>query len=215
MTRWSFRLRQLFLWTAAIALGLVALRSASMTWVATMLGLAIAVLAASSLLAIYRRGSQRAYWSGFAAFGWLYLLLVFGSWTLGRMAQEDSPLRAHNLITQQLSSISYHWLYDKAFEKYHASVGGSSTAFTGSGQNFYVWTGFGTGGSPMTSTGSMPIGITIGTPIGPPPGPNETDFVNVAHALWTLLFAVIGGAVAHWLYVTGPGRTEREASVSS
>src|SRR5687768_6826174 len=34
--------------------------------------------------------SQRAYWSGIATFGWLYLLLVFGSWTLGRMAHDDS-----------------------------------------------------------------------------------------------------------------------------
>ena len=62
----------------------------------------------------------------------------------------------------------------------------------------------------MTSTGSMPIGITIGIPTGPPPGPTETDFVNVAHALWTLLFAVIGGGAAYWLYVTGPGQGEKQ-----
>ena len=46
MARWSFGLRQLFLWTAAIALGLVALRSASSLWVAAMTGLALVVLAA-------------------------------------------------------------------------------------------------------------------------------------------------------------------------
>src|SRR5687768_6826175 len=58
LPRWSFGLRQLFLWMAAIAVGLVALRSATMTWVAATLGLAIAVLAASILLVIYRRGAS-------------------------------------------------------------------------------------------------------------------------------------------------------------
>ena len=50
---------------------------------------------------------------------------------------------------------------------------------------------------------------------GPPPGPNEGDFVNVAHALWTLLFAAIGGFLAFWLYSTGPGRDESNAGQSS
>ena len=102
LPRWSFGLRQLFLWTAAIALGLVALRSATMTWVAAMLGLALAVLTVSILLVIFRRGPQRAFWIGFATVGWMYLLLVVVSWTLARMAADDNPLRAHNLITQQL-----------------------------------------------------------------------------------------------------------------
>jgi len=173
MARWSFGLRQLFLWTAGIAVGLVSLRSASTTWVATMLGLATASLAVSILLIVFRHGPKRAYWIGFATFGGLYMLVLVASWTLARIAGNDGPLAAHNLPTQQLASGSYHWLYDEAFEKYHASVSGSSTGFSGSGQNFYVWTGFGTGGSPMISTGSMPIGISFGTPSGPPPGPQR------------------------------------------
>ena len=58
MTRWSFGLRQLFLWTAAIALGLVALRSATMNWVAGMFGLALAVLVVSVLLVARRAGAS-------------------------------------------------------------------------------------------------------------------------------------------------------------
>jgi hypothetical protein len=95
LPRWSFGLRQLFLWTAAIALGLVALRSASPTWVAAMLGLALAVLTAAILLIVFRRGAQRAYWVGFATVGWMYLLLVFAGWTLARLGSNDNPLHAH------------------------------------------------------------------------------------------------------------------------
>lgn len=225
LPRWSFGLRQLFLWMAAIAVGLVALRSATMTWVAATLGLAIAVLAASILLVIYRRGGQRAYWSGFATFGWLYLLLVFGSWTLGRMAHDDSPLRAHNLLTQQLSKTSYHWLYDKAFEKYYAS-GPTGSYFGPMPGGGYVGIGMegaadasGYGSSGMMPGGGMPsapYGMGPAGPLpGPAPGPNESDFVNVAHGLWTLLFAAVGGFLAYWLYATGPGRNESSAAASS
>ena len=227
MARWSFGLRQLFLWTAAISLGLVALRSASATWVGAMLGLTFATLTASILFAVFRKGQQKAFWIGFATFGWAYLLLLLVSWTLGRNTVNNSPLRAQNLPTQQMAGATYHWLYDEAFEKYNAGTpnGGYYGPMAGGG---YVGSGMmvDSGDSGLGYEGDMIGGVPMGPgmagglgvpaiPAGPPPGPNESDFVKVAHALWTLLFAVIGGSLAHSLYVTGPGRTEREASVSS
>jgi hypothetical protein len=223
--RWSFGLRQLFLWTAAIALALVALRSASTTWVAGMLGLAFVTLTASIQFAIFRQGPRRAFWMGFATFGWAYLLLLLVSWTLGRSTVNDSPLRAQNLPTQQLASGSYHWLYDEAFEKYNVSVSMSSVgsypgyggSMGGMGGDMYGGGGM-AGDSGMMSSGMPGMPGGLGGPVsppGPPPGPNVVDFVNVAHALWTLLFAAIGGCLAYWLYMTGPGRIERQASVSS
>jgi len=204
--RWSFGLRQLFLWTAAFALGLVALRSASMTWVAGMLGLALAVLAASILLAVYRRGVQRAYWIGFATFGWLYLLFLMFSWTLGRTASNDSPLRAQNLFTQQLSKASYHWLYDRAFDKYYAALNANSSMGSISGEAGY--------GMPMRdptmSPGPTPVAASFATP-GPSPGPTERDFVNVAHTLWALVFAATGGCLAYWFHSTGPRHSEGQS----
>ena len=232
MARWSFGLRQLFLWTAAIAVGLVALRSASATWVAAMLGLTTASLAVSILLIVFRHGPKRAYWIGFATFGGLYMLVLVASWTIARMADNDSPLAAHNLPTQQLASGSYHWLYDEAFEKYQATLSGTASGLWVSEQNFSFYVGTVPGGlsnprvsdaggdgsgyrinvPAMPGTGPTPTAISFATPAGPPPGPNETDFVNVAHALWTLLFAAIGGCMAYWLYVTGPRRTEQAPS---
>jgi hypothetical protein len=213
LPHWSFGLRQLFLWTAAIALGLVALRGASPTWVAAMMGLALLALAASVLLIIFRSGRTRAFWIGFATFGWLYaVLLAAGWWPVDPASDVNSPYRAHNFLTQQLSSATYHWLYGKAFEEYFASSpsagmggpGGYSGPYAGSAGNMYA------------SSGNMPGGMPAGSGmVGPaltprqPPGPNHSDFVRVAHALWTLVFAVVGGCLANWLYSTGPGRTER------
>ena len=222
LPRWNFGLRQLFLWTAAVALGLVALRSATETWVATMLALALVVLAAAILLVVFRRGPQRAYWIGFATFGWLYMLLLVTSWN----SEGNDPFRPHKLLTQRLSSVTYHWLYDEAFEKYHASVNmASSGGYGGYSMMGGMESGYGSdmyGGMPGDSGmgmpgGGMPMGPGMGGPApppGPPPGPNEGDFVNVAHALWTLLLAALGGCLGYWLYATGPGRTERPAAAA-
>lgn len=222
MTRWSFGLRQLFLLVSAIALGLVALRSAATPWVSAMLALTVMVLTVSLLLLIFRRGPQRAYWIGFATCGWMYLLLLLLSWTLGRNTSNDSPLRARNLVTQQLSTGVYHWLYEKAFERHLVSIPDGGTVFLGSSGGGYVGSGvmpgaagdsgMALGSGDMMSSDGMSTRLGMGDRFrapAQPPGPNEGDFVNVAHSLWTLLFASIGGWLALWLYATGPGRTEK------
>jgi hypothetical protein len=173
-----------------------------------MMALTLFDLAVSVLLVVFRRGPQRAYWIGFATFGWLYLLLLAASWQpVNPTAYVDSPLKPHNLLTQRLASASYHWLYDEAFEKYNANLGYASGSMGGMGFS---------GGMPMyTGSGMGPGGMSMGSGMGgvvPPPGPGESDFVNVAHALWALLLACVGGCIAHWLYTTGPGRTEQPAA---
>ena len=219
LPRWSFGLRQLFLWTAAIAVGLVALRSASTIWVAAMLDLSLFVLAASVLLVVFRRGPLRAYWIGFATFGWLYMLLLVTSWRFeDPNANYNIPIRSHNLITQQLSSVTYHWLYDEAFEKYNASQSMSSGGGDGSyGGSMMGGMEGGYGMSGGMLGGGMPMGPGMASagpppPPLPPPGPNEGDFVNVAHSLWTLLLAALGGCLGYWLYTTGLGQADSPGS---
>jgi hypothetical protein len=217
MIRWSFGLRQLFLGMGAIAVGLVALRSASPAWVAAMFALAVAALTVAILLVVFRRGAARAWWIGFATCGWMYLGLLCLSATLGQSAPNEGPLRTHNLVTYRLTSGVYHWLYDELWLKYNAA----STMAAGSGfgpGGYGMESGY--GGGPMdaamygSDTGSMPGGMGgPPAPLPPPPAvPAKADFINVAHSLWTLLLATLGGCLAWWLYATGPGRTEPETT---
>src|SRR5687767_7080332 len=71
-----FTLRQLFVWTAFVAVACVALRNATATWASSLLGAALVLLAASLLLAAFRDGRSRAFWIGFATVGWLYVGLL-------------------------------------------------------------------------------------------------------------------------------------------
>ena len=192
----TFSLRQLLVWMGVIAMGCVALRSASTIWVAVMLGLALLTMTAAILFAVFRQGAERAYWIGFATFGWMYLLLLYSGWSLQTNDAPETPLRPHNILTSRISSACYHWLYDAAFAKYFASFpsgryGGGMGGMGG---------GFGSGG----------FGSMGGSPARPPaPGPNEGDFVNVAHALWTLLLAAFGGLLAQWLSSSRKGNESR------
>lgn len=195
---WTFSLKQLFLWTAVVALGCMALRNASDAWAAAMLGLVVLVLASAILLAVFRSDSRRAFWIGFATFGWLYVLLLAFGWSLDPNNGADNPLRPYNFVTTRISNACYHWLYDAAFAKYYSaqqsSMGGMSGGMMGSGMGgMGPMTGYGSGMMPGSGTMPMPA---------PPPGPAQHEFANVAHSLWTILLAMLGGCLASWLYAT-------------
>jgi hypothetical protein len=201
----KFSLKQIFLWTALVALGCVALRNASDTWSAALLGLVILVLAAAILLAVFRGGGLRAFWVGFATFGWLYLLLLAFGWSVDPNSGADNPLRPYNLATTRISNVCYHWLYDDAFEKYYApqqqamsGMSGGMMGYSG-GPTMYGSGGMMPGGSGYAGMGS---GMGMPLPVGPLPGPAEHQFANVAHSLWTILLAMVGGCLASWLYAT-------------
>jgi hypothetical protein len=207
---WRFTLKHLFIWTAVIALACVALRNASGLWVAVMFGLAFLAMAAAILLVIFRRGADRAYWIGFATFGWLYLLLGLFGWNMDPGAYAGNPFQPHNLVTSRLSDAAYHWLYDEAFETYNQSLQYASGGY-GYGSSGGMPGGMGPGG--MMGSGMMPGGMSgfggVGGPpmmavVPPPPGPSVQDFTNVSQALWAILLAAIGGCLARWLHATRP-----------
>ena len=199
-----FSIRQLLIWTAVIALGCVALRSAKPTWVAAMLAFTLLVLATAALFAVFRQGADRAQWIGFSVFGWLNLLLLTVGW-FGASSDPNSlanPLRPYNLATTKLSI----WLYDRMYTQPQTQYGMGGMGFTGGGfGSMPMGSGMGMPGGGMGSMSGMPgtFGMMAG---GPPPftGPSQDDFINVAHSLWTLLLAACGGWLARWIYATGP-----------
>jgi hypothetical protein len=167
-----------------------------------MLGLTLLVLAAATLLAVFRQGADRAHWVGFAAFGWLYLLLLMFGWSSDQGWLEN-PFRPNNLATARISA----WCFDRLYAT-------PQVQYTASGMS-----GFGGGGPGGPAMGmGMPggMGPMGGMPGGPPVAatsnaPWQGDFVNVAHSLWVLLLAACGGWLARWLYATGPGAKKETA----
>ena len=74
MRRFQFTIAGLLGVVVFLGIGLAALRAASDAWDAAPFGVTLMALLISVLLAVHRTDVRRAYWVGFALFGWAYLL---------------------------------------------------------------------------------------------------------------------------------------------
>jgi hypothetical protein len=63
-----------------LGFGLAALKGATLIWATASILIALSALCSSTLGAIFRYGSSRPCWVGFAVFGWVYFFLHFNPW---------------------------------------------------------------------------------------------------------------------------------------
>jgi hypothetical protein len=73
---------------AVIALGLAGIKSASSFWTTAAATVTLALLLGALLAAWLLAGADRAFWAGFALFGWTYLVLVNWDWVGGQFGHD-------------------------------------------------------------------------------------------------------------------------------
>jgi hypothetical protein len=73
---------------AVIAMGLAGMVSASSLWTTAAATVCLAVLLSAVLASFLLTGIDRAFWAGFALFGWSYLLLVNWDWVGGQFGHD-------------------------------------------------------------------------------------------------------------------------------
>jgi hypothetical protein len=83
MPRLRISMASLLGFIAVIALGLAGIKSASSLWTTAASTVTLAMLLGSILAAWQLAGVDRAFWAGFALFGWTYLVLVNWDWVGG------------------------------------------------------------------------------------------------------------------------------------
>ena len=74
-----FSLSALLVATAVCAIGIVALRIGDWRWARIVFTSFVVLNLSASVCAVYRRGANRAFCIGFAAFGWAYLVFLVTS----------------------------------------------------------------------------------------------------------------------------------------
>jgi hypothetical protein len=80
MKRLQITIAALTLIVVACAIALTALRTASDFWCSALYTLTVALLLFAVLAARYQRGNGKAFWFGFATFGFAFFLLGYGPW---------------------------------------------------------------------------------------------------------------------------------------
>jgi len=160
------------------AIGSAALANPTNTWRQVIVtGTVVILLITTSAAVVKRPGLPFA--RGFAATGWLYFLLVFGSnfRLQDHLLTDVSVDRLYALISDDVGATSpagYEgsYGYDSDYGEYSSGGGGSMYSSTMGG------------GYPGS---------------GPPKKPNKPNFAAIGRSLWTLILATIGGLFASWL----------------
>jgi hypothetical protein len=165
----------------ACGLGLAALRNASPTWAGSMLLLTLGLLAVAVLGVVYRREERRAWWLGFALFGWGFAALVLAPWS------RPEALPSTGLLDRLYVRVSPTKVV--ALETYGPPSDGRL------GDSLVVSNDVPPHAIPATA-GPADTVFLVGT-VG------IEAFRSIGHCLLTVLVASLGGGVARWFHATG------------
>lgn len=170
----------------AVGLCTAALREATELWAGAALLVVLVFLAAAILQAIHKRSASRAFWLGFALFGWGYLLLVMSPWFSDHLGAK--------LPTSLL------------LEQIHQNVGGGQSQ---ANSTWLVATSTNGTWQPSASTGQLVVHADTSAP--PPQGnrylrmffigaSHHDPFLRTGHSIFALFAALLGASISLWIY---------------
>lgn len=172
-----------------------ALRDASDSWAGVMLALTLFMLGIALLGILTLRGDRRAFWQGFALFGWGYLVLTMGPWFAGEIQPRLPTTHFLGYAFGRLHA--ERWTLDKsAVLTWKRGMG--ATAFPAQSGNV---------DSVGTSTATILV-TDFDASAGKgfafiAVGGNLDQFVRVGHCLFALSVGLVGGLIARWFQRTG------------
>lgn len=204
-----FSLRQFMLGIAVFGLLLATLRYAVPWSARALFDLVLLLLAFSVLLAIYSQEPRRAFWTGFALFGWIMVAVtqfhVLFAETQNSMSSISSskwsfhPLAQDNLPTT-IAGRGLYRILRPALEIQPPSPPPPNLILNGAPRFVGV-------NNQKNAITQYPNGFINGAGLGPFYVVEE-DFLAVADCWWILLSGALGGLAAHWL---SGRRNKREA----
>jgi hypothetical protein len=189
-----------------LAIGLAALKAANPYWDSALLGLTLALLAASALLAIHGRGARRAFWLGFMLVGSGYF------W-----ASREPTLVPRLPTTLALSSAFNAMLAGK--------LAGQATVWTttvSNGVNDTIkFSSLSTKPQPASFKTYIEADNIVVYRNSSASSPTWESFTSIGNSLFALLFAAIGGYASRTIHfreasaLLVANQSDRETSADS
>jgi hypothetical protein len=183
MRRFRFSIAGLLGVVLFVSIALAALRASTDAWDSGVLGLALLILLTATLLAVHRTDRERAYWLGFALFGWAYLVTSLIPPIESRLptAKGLSYLDSKLPNQEAASTVLYRLLIsgDPGRSGSPQPVVADLTR-TGAGDWAYSW---------MFTGAALPGSVRT-----------TENFVRIGHSLLALVVAFIGSRLSRWLY---------------
>jgi len=192
MRGFHFSLRWLFGIVSFLAVGCGLLIYASPLLSKLTATLTVVVLLAAVPAAIYHAGDRRAFWGGFALFGFAYLWMLCGTWQSldgstalrERLVTTDLLTRCHEVLPSTQASVNVNSTNPTPVATAWVTYGGS-VAF-----NPYA-------GQPAVPPGGASLPYQLPGTVAVVSGAvDRTSFLTTGHSLFAILFALLGGAIA-------------------
>lgn len=174
-------------------IAIAALRASTDVWDSGILGLDLLILLTAVLLAVHRTDRKRAYWLGFAFFGWAYLIVSL-----------IPPIGSRLPTTMGLTFID-----SKIPGRHRAWVTTALTFTSTAGTNPVQTVALSPQGNTLASSSLGVVRLwnaTTGKLLAGPDGSTE-NFIRIGHSLLALVLAFLGGHLSRHLY--GRGREDR------
>jgi WD domain, G-beta repeat len=186
MRRFRFSIASLLGVVLFISVALAALRASTDVWDGCLLGLDLAVLLTAILLVVHRTDRKRAYWLGFALFGWTYLIVSLippiglRLPTTKGLTFIDSKIPGRHrawatAVLTYTNTASTNPVHSVAFSPQGDSLASSSQGI------IRVWD---------VKTGKLLTG----------PFATTENFIRIGHSLLALVLAFLGGHLSRHLY---------------
>ncbi len=173
-----------------VAFAVAALRAANDAWDGSLFALTSLILLTATLLAVHRTHQRRAFWLGFALFGWAYLVASL----IPPIGSKLPTIRGLAFIDSKIPGRETSWVTTSPpYPNIYTSPVFSSPVLPVG----YTPQGF-------TLTTSMPGNVwiydaTTGKLLAGAGGTTE-NFIRIGHSLLPLLLAFLGGHLSRYLY---------------
>ncbi len=191
MKRFRFHLGSLVTLVLLVGIGLAALRESNAVWDSSIFSVAAGVLSISTLLAIHRTEKKRAFWIGFALFGWAYLGLSLVPSIESRLITTRGLASLPSKIPKSIAGGLANFDYDNDGLMDLAVANGFQLS------PFYRKKGNGTFEDLTPADGSKWV-WSVNSLVGPR-GTTE-NFVRIGHSLLALVAAFVGGLISRYLF---------------
>jgi hypothetical protein len=199
MAWFRFSIASLLVAVLTFGLAFAALREPTDAWDSAMLGLSLLLLLGATIFAVHRTGNRRAYWLGFALFGWTYLVL-----------SQISAIEPRLPTTKGLAYLDSK-IADRAISMTFAFTTTATPSSPGQPVQAAAFIANGTTLVTNQATGVRFWNAATGAPMAGPNGSTE-NFVRIGHSLLALLLALIGANLSRYLHASSRTVTDQGES---
>jgi WD40 repeat protein len=184
------------------AVSIAALRESTDLWESSLFSVSSMILLGSILLAVHRIGHRRAFWLGFALFGWVYLVASLVPPVESRLLTTKGLQYLDSQVRDRIDNVA--WKYIKRARLSGNANAIQAVAFSPDGRRLTAQS---------SAKGIMRVwDAATGRLLAGPSGTSE-NFLKVGHSILALVLAFLGGHLSRFLDQKRRDRETLEATL--